>query len=167
MPHMQYPTCLAQGWPMGSGAVESGNKVVVEARLKGAGMHWARANVNPMVALRNAICSERWEEARSQLLSYQHLQMQRTRQLRREQHMAKQETPPASTETPPSDQLVAPNAEIPTPQSVTVADTHMPDAPDSSTSREPWRPGPNHPWRHSPIGKARHPQQTHDSSAKT
>ena len=39
---MQYPLYQAQGWPIGSGAVESANKVVVEARLKGAGMHWAR-----------------------------------------------------------------------------------------------------------------------------
>jgi len=31
----------------------------VEARLKGAGMHWARASVNPLVALRNAICNDR------------------------------------------------------------------------------------------------------------
>ncbi len=37
--HMQYPTCLAQGWPISSGTMESRNKVVVEARLKGAGMH--------------------------------------------------------------------------------------------------------------------------------
>jgi hypothetical protein len=60
---MQYPTFQAQGWPIGSGVVESGNKVVVEARLKGAGMHWARASVNPMLSLRNAVCNDRWEEA--------------------------------------------------------------------------------------------------------
>lgn len=36
---MQYPTFQAQGWPIGSGIVESANKLVVEARLKGAGMH--------------------------------------------------------------------------------------------------------------------------------
>jgi len=165
--HMQYPTCLAQGWPMGSGAVESGNKVVVEMRLKGAGMHWARANINPMLALRNAMCSGRWEEAHSQILNHQHLQMQRTRQLRRERHLATQATAPASTETPPCAQLVEPTAEIPTPQSDTLADTHTGDAPDPPTPRESWRPGPNHPWRHSPIGKARHRQRTHDSSAKT
>jgi len=40
--HMQYPTVQAQGWPIGSGTVESANTLVVEARLKGAGMHWAR-----------------------------------------------------------------------------------------------------------------------------
>ncbi len=36
--HMQYPTYQAAGWPIGSGSVESANKRVVEARLKGAGV---------------------------------------------------------------------------------------------------------------------------------
>ena len=59
---MQYPTFQAAGWPIGSGCVESANKVVVEARLKGAGMHWERHNVNPMLVLRNAVCNGRWDE---------------------------------------------------------------------------------------------------------
>lgn len=59
---MHYPHFQAQGWPIGSGAVESGNKLVVQARLKGAGMHWAEANVNSMLALRNILCSDRWKE---------------------------------------------------------------------------------------------------------
>jgi hypothetical protein len=56
---LQYPRFQAQGWPIGSGIVESGNKLVVEARLKGSGMHWAEGHVNPMLALRNVICSDR------------------------------------------------------------------------------------------------------------
>lgn len=59
---MQYPRFQAQGWPIGSGIVESGNKLVVEARLKGSGMHWADQHVNPMLAIRNIICSDRWKE---------------------------------------------------------------------------------------------------------
>jgi hypothetical protein len=59
---MQYPFFQAHGWPIGSGIVESGNKLVVEARMKGSGMHWAEAHVNPMLALRNIICSDRWKE---------------------------------------------------------------------------------------------------------
>ena len=58
---MQYPLFQAQSWPIGSGAVESGNKLVVQARLKGAGMHWEEKNVNPMLALRNILCSGRWK----------------------------------------------------------------------------------------------------------
>ena len=60
--HMQYPTYQEAGWPIGSGSVESANKVVVEARLKGAGMRWGRHNVNPMLVLRNAVCNRRWHE---------------------------------------------------------------------------------------------------------
>ena len=59
---MQYPQFRREGWPIGSGMVESAQKNVVEARLKGAGMHWERSNVNPMLALRNAICNDRWRE---------------------------------------------------------------------------------------------------------
>jgi hypothetical protein len=55
--HMQYPTYQEAGWPIGSGSVESANKLVVEARLKGAGMRWHRHNVNPMLVLRNAVCN--------------------------------------------------------------------------------------------------------------
>ena len=59
---MAYPTFQAAGWPIGSGIVESANKLVVEVRLKGAGMHWSRASVNPMLVLRNAVCNDRWAE---------------------------------------------------------------------------------------------------------
>ena len=60
--HMQYPGYQQAGWPIGSGNVESANKLVVEARLKGAGMRWERQNVNPMLVLRNAVCNRRWHE---------------------------------------------------------------------------------------------------------
>src|SRR5947209_20547780 len=64
---IQYATFAAQGYPLGSGSVESANKLVVEARLKGAGMRWARAHVNPLVALRTVACSDRWDEAWPQI----------------------------------------------------------------------------------------------------
>lgn len=53
-PLMQYPAFRTHGWPIGSGMVESANKLVVQARLKGSGMHWQRHHVNSMLALRNA-----------------------------------------------------------------------------------------------------------------
>ena len=164
--HMQYPACLAEGWPMGSGAVESGNKVVVEARLKGAGMHWARAHVNPMVALRGAMCSDRWQEARSQILTYQHQQAQRTRQLRRERHLAQPAPTPLCTETLPCTQVSEPAVEIVTLQYDSLANTHASDTSDSPTPRQPWRPAPDHPWRHSPVGKARYRQRSLEPLAK-
>lgn len=59
---MDYPTYQKHGWPIGSGTVESGHRVVMQARLKGAGMHWHPAHVNPMLALRMALCNDRWDE---------------------------------------------------------------------------------------------------------
>jgi hypothetical protein len=85
--HMQYPTYQAAGWPIGSGSVESANKLVVEARLKGAGMRWARHNVNPMLVLRNAVCNREWKQtwqtsvAQRQALRTQHRQAQSQQRL--------------------------------------------------------------------------------------
>lgn len=78
---MDYPRFVAEQWPIGSGTVESANKLVVKERLKGAGMHWAEANVNPMLALRNAICSDRWVEVWTQIEDEQ----RRAERLRRRQ----------------------------------------------------------------------------------
>jgi hypothetical protein len=64
---VQYARFRALGLPIASGAVESANKAVVEARLKGAGMHWAPAHVDPMVALRTVVCNDRWAEAWPQI----------------------------------------------------------------------------------------------------
>jgi len=61
--HLRYAAFRAADYPIGSGSVESANKLLVEARLKGAGMHWARGHVNPMVALRTVAYGDRWAEA--------------------------------------------------------------------------------------------------------
>ncbi len=58
---IQYRAFAQLGYPIGSGIVESANKLVVEARLKGAGMHWSPANINPLLALRGIACSGRWD----------------------------------------------------------------------------------------------------------
>ena len=79
---LQYPQFVADGWPIGSGMVESANKLVVEDRLKGAGMHRADANVNPLLALRNAICNDRWEECWSVIEREQRSQVAVRRQAR-------------------------------------------------------------------------------------
>jgi hypothetical protein len=60
---MAYDQFIEAGYPIGSGMVESANKLVVEARLKGSGMHWKRENVSPMVSLRAVTCGGTWQEA--------------------------------------------------------------------------------------------------------
>jgi len=137
---MQYPQFHQQGWPIGSGMVESGNKLVVEARLKGAGMHWKRDNVNPMLALRNIICSDRWRQAWPKIEKRLRQQAATRRKALRTKHrLAKQ---------PP---IVAEPLEVPqTPLAPPLA-TDLPPKPKASG---PHRPASNHPWRRSPFGRA-------------
>ena len=58
---MRYREYRAQGYPIGSGSVESACKVVVQERLVQAGMRWSREGAQAMLALRCALLSERWE----------------------------------------------------------------------------------------------------------
>jgi hypothetical protein len=55
---MDYPHYLAQGWMIGSGAVESACKTVVGQRLKQAGMRWREYGTNAMCHLRALFKSE-------------------------------------------------------------------------------------------------------------
>jgi hypothetical protein len=79
---MDYPTYRASGWPIGSGSVESSHKCVVQARLKGSGMHWRPEHINPMLALRLALLNERWSESWQE----QHRLRQHQRHLTRQAH---------------------------------------------------------------------------------
>ncbi|MGB6068074.1 MAG: ISKra4 family transposase, partial [Desulfomonilaceae bacterium] len=139
--HMRYPEYRAQGLPIGSGAMESGNKVVVEARLKGAGMHWAEGHVDPLLGLRNILCSDRWEEAWSQILGV--LQQQEAQQ-RKTRYQNRHAEPPQITLADPPSQLES------LPPSTAPA-LPPPAAPPSLPTTPLSRPAPNHPWRHSPI----------------
>ncbi len=87
--HMQYPRYQAAGWPIGSGSVESANKLVLEARLKGAGMRWERENVNPMLVLRNAVCNRRWNETWAAALTQRQAQRASQRQADSQQRLTR------------------------------------------------------------------------------
>ena len=143
--HMQYPRYRAQGLPIGSGAMESGNKVVVEARLKGAGMHWAIPHINPMLALRNMLCSERWPEGWIQLTdTMRQKECQRRKELhQRRRHSTQQKLPESSVNPQILQEPALPPMPVPS-----VVSPSIP-APKSAI------PAPNHPWRCSPIGKAK------------
>ena len=58
---MTYQTFREAGYPVGSGTVESGCKVVVQERMTGAGMRWSRAGAQAMLALRCLLLSDRWD----------------------------------------------------------------------------------------------------------
>ena len=49
---MQYQECHEEGYPTGSGTVESGCKQLVGMRMKGPGMRWSRPGAENMLALR-------------------------------------------------------------------------------------------------------------------
>lgn len=137
---MEYAQFQAAGYPIGSGSVESGNKIVVEARLKGAGMHWAREHVNPMVALRDILCSARWDEDWPLIatrLREQHLKQRQHRQRTRWQHRQAERFPQVE----------------PAPPQRGKSATHT--IARAAKQKQPDRPSANHPWRHAPIGRAR------------
>jgi hypothetical protein len=129
---LAYATFQAAGYPIGSGGVESANKLVVGARLDGSGMHWARANVNPMLALRSAACSNRWPAAWDQVGA------------ERQRHRAAQRAARAAAR-----QAVRAPAPVPTPTepvpSARAARRQVAALPPSR-GRD-GKPAPNHPWR--------------------
>lgn len=146
---LHYPSFQAAGWPIGSGAVESGNKLVVEARLKGSGMHWARSHVDPMLALRNIVCNDRWDEAWPHIASgLRHRATIRRAAHHRKRHGAPQMASPTSS-------LLGPRAasESISPPEATAVSTPVIQPPKVPG---PHRPAPNHPWRRSPIGRAQY-----------
>lgn len=148
---LQYPKFQAEGLPIGSGAVESGNKHVVEDRLKGAGMHWAATHVNPMLALRNAVCNDRWDDS-----------WDRAAMRLRAKATNSRPTPPSRNcpQAPAVASPLTPSQPAPSPVALVEPDTTKPKAP------QPRRPAPNHPWRRQPLGRARHRPTTPDPGAK-
>jgi hypothetical protein len=163
--HMQYPTFLAAGWPIGDGAVESGNKLVVEARLKGSGMHWARPHVDPMLALRNIVCSDRWDAVWPQIVRTLRQQAQQRQAERRHQRRtARASTPMPLTAVAPSAETLA----APAPAAKSCETPAQPArAPSAQTPpNQPWRPPADHPWRHMPVGRARFKSSGERADAK-
>jgi hypothetical protein len=136
---VRYADFLAKGYPIASGAVESAGKLVVEARLKGGGMHWAPEHVNPMVALRTTLCSQRWAVAWPAVL--QHLRDQR-RERSRQRWLRRH--PPAAPSIPAPAPATSPDRTTPR--------VHLSKAAQRMRDRDhpkvvDGRPTPDHPWR--------------------
>lgn len=128
---MQYATFRALGYPIGSGSVESGHKVVTQARLAGAGMHWARGQVNALCALCAVESNGRWAEAWP--LTVQRVRAEQRRGV--DERRAARQTATAQSTAPTS---VPPAAVLPTPRA---------PRPARPPCRPAWRPATNHPWR--------------------
>ena len=150
---MRYAQFAEAGYPLGSGMVESGNKLVVEARLKGAGMHWARVNVNPMLGLRNIVCSDRWEEAWPQICRQMRLSRQDSSRDRRVKRLAE------LTKIHALEERAAPPA--PQPRQEAVTSQQSGKLPPKSDGPNSHRPAADHPWRRSFLRRlpSRSPEQ--------
>ncbi|NIV28429.1 MAG: hypothetical protein GWN58_02605 [Anaerolineae bacterium] len=129
LPMLDYAHFRRQGYPIGSGSVESGHKVVVQRRMKGAGMRWAEHHLDAMLALRNLLCNDRWEEGWQQVVLFQQEQLT----IRRIESAEAKQPPPPSPITFAALEAAGllPEEEI----------TEEPAPPKSK------RPGPDHPWR--------------------
>ena len=140
---IRYAEFQSQGYPIGSGAVESANKLVVEARLKGSGMHWASKNVDPMLAMRTVVCGDRWKEAWPKINRKLRNKAGKGRraQSRAPGELAERDAPSPKTG------LEARRPAQPTPQNP--QPTRGQDRPSHPTSH---RPAPDHPWRRMSVG---------------
>lgn len=142
--HLQYPTFRAAGYPIGSGIVESANKVVVQDRLKGSGMHWAPTSVDPMLALRTVVCADRWEEAWPKMSARLRAADRERRQQRRQRADARRAAREAAAQSDQQPTTATPDTAtasldptsptpVPTPTPKTIIDG---------------RPTKDHPWKH-------------------
>jgi hypothetical protein len=159
---LDYAWLQARGYPIGSGAGESANKLVVAARLKGAGMPWARRHVNPMVARRTIACRARWAEAWPQIAQHE----------RRQAWHRRLQTRAHRRQLRPSAPMSAPRPSIPgtsPPVPPRAAAALRPVVPAASPPvgaqgpKVPSRPPPHHPWRRFPRCRLR-PQRPHTLS---
>ncbi len=59
---LRYNCFRCRGVPIGSGAIESTIRRVINLRLKGNGIYWTEENAEAVFQLRAAVVSRRWEE---------------------------------------------------------------------------------------------------------
>lgn len=143
---MRYAHFQAQGYPIGSGSVESAHKLVVQSRMKQAGMRWEPRHVNAMLAMRNLACNERWREG---WLAIRQTWRTNARARRAERTLQPSEEDGRASPPPPT---VLPHPEPavcrePVPPSLSLT-KQPPDRPSpAQPERRPVRPAPTHPWR--------------------
>jgi len=136
---LDYPAFIARRFPIGSGAVESSCKSLVQARTKGAGMRWSAAGAQQVVSLRALHRSGRWD-------AFWQSQPQRAR-LRLVPRVRRA---PATLPTPDATSArSAPTVVAPTPAPAAVPPADVPPVP------RPLRPAADHPWRRQALGRAR------------
>jgi hypothetical protein len=149
---VQYAAFRAAHYPIGSGSVESANKLLVQARLKGAGMRWAPASVNPMVALRTVAYSDRWEEAWPRITATQRC----ARQAQTTQRRTVRQEERARLAAEERARLAAEQARAATATAPPLSPPRTPARPPAPPARARSRkPAPDHPWRRPVVSHPR------------
>jgi len=64
---LEYPTFRRLGLPLGSGAIESNIRRVVNLRLKGNSIYWREENAEAMLQIRAQVLTNRWDDRLNQL----------------------------------------------------------------------------------------------------
>jgi hypothetical protein len=64
---LKYPTFRGQGLPLGSGAIESSIRRVINLRLKGNSIYWYEPAAESMLQIRALVLTDRWDERMKQL----------------------------------------------------------------------------------------------------
>jgi hypothetical protein len=105
--HLQYLSFKRCGLPLGSGAIESAIRRVINLRLKSNAMYWLPENAEAMFALRASLLTDRWEE---QLLKVQR-SMTRDASLNWE-WSAPSIAPDAPAPSPPTSPQVSENQDV-------------------------------------------------------
>jgi hypothetical protein len=59
---LKYPTFRSKGLPLGSGAIESSIRRVINLRLKGNGIFWCEEHAEEMLQVRAQVITNRWDE---------------------------------------------------------------------------------------------------------
>ena len=65
---IDYPKYKEKGYFVGSGAIESANKVILQRRLKQAGMRWSVTGAQYVLSLRAKVESGRWDDVMDSLM---------------------------------------------------------------------------------------------------
>jgi len=66
---IDYKTYKEKGYYIGSGPIESGNKTVLQKRLKQAGMRWSVESAQPLLSLRAKVESGLWVEVKKLVMN--------------------------------------------------------------------------------------------------
>ena len=141
-----YASFQAQGYPIGSGSVESANKLVVQSRMKGAGMRWAPGHVNAMLALRNLACNDRWQVGWLTIRQRWQQDQQAKRAVRAQPASSQDDSAPAPLaqrrSSAAGDHEQTPRKGEPTTQPMAAGVATV-----KRTQGQPTRPATTHPWR--------------------